>query len=347
MQTAAYVNNGYLKHVTEEDAKSLDIINIAFGTLSGNKLNFDKPHLIDEIDRIRRINPDIRIFLSIGGWGAGGFSTMAGSADGIREFTQSCIDTVREYHLGGIDLDWEYPTFHSAGIDADPSDKENFTALLASLRNALSEEFPDDYKMLTIAAGAGEYYVGAVQIEKITPLLDYISIMTYDMRGQNSPAGYHTALYQPENSRRVCSVDRAVKLFHDAGVPYEKIVIGAAFYSRKWTNIPDGGTNGLGQRCDDPEDKTSGLWGPGFGEISEKLENKNGYTLYRDEEANAPYLYNKEERIFLSYDDEISVRAKAEYAISKNLCGVMYWEHSCDHTRKLLRSLAEAAKGEK
>lgn len=344
MKTAAYVNNGYLKNVTEDDAKALDIINIAFGTVRGNKLHFDKPHLIPEISRIHEANPDIRIFLSIGGWGAGGFSTMAKTAEGIAEFTQSCIDAAREYHLDGIDLDWEYPTFHAAGIDADPSDRENFTALLASLRNALNEAFPEDYKMLTIAAGAGAYYIGAVEIGKITPLLDYISIMTYDMRGQNSPAGHHTALYQPEDSRRVCSVDRAAKLFYDAGVPREKIMIGAAFYSRKWTNIPDGGTNGLGQRCDDPEDKTSGLWGPGFGEISEKLENKNGYVLFRDEAANAPYLYNKVERVFLSYDDEISVAAKAEYAIRNNLFGVMYWEHSCDHTRKLLKALSGAAK---
>lgn len=345
MKTAAYVNNGYLEHVTEEDAKALDIINIAFGTLKGNLLSFDKPHLITEIDRIHQINPDLKIFLSIGGWGAGGFSTMARSADGIAEFTQSCIHAAKEYHLDGIDLDWEYPTFHSAGIDADPSDRENFTSLLASLRNALDAAFPETHKLLTIAAGCGEYYIGAVELDKITPLLDYVSIMTYDLRGQNSPAGHHTALYQPRESRRVCSVDGAVKLFHDAGVPYEKIMVGAAFYSRRWTNIPDGGTHGFGQRCDDPEDKTSGLWGPGFGEISEQLENKNGYILYRDEEANAPYLYNEKERVFLSYDDEISVAAKADYAKKNDLYGIMYWEHSCDPTRKLLKALSEAAKG--
>jgi chitinase len=235
--------------------------------------------------------------------------------------------------LDGIDLDWEYPTIDSAGIDTDPSDRENFTRLLQSLRAALDTAYPDTHKMLTIAAGAGQYYIDGVEIPEITKVLDYISLMTYDMRGAWSPAGHHTALYGSP------SADETVRLFHKAGVPVEKLMIGAAFYSRKWTNIPEGGTHGLGQKCDDPEDRESGMFGPGFSKLAEDYIDKNGYTAFFDEACGASYLYNETERTFISYDDEKSVAAKAEYAEKNGLYGVMYWEHSCDPTRRLMNAL--------
>ena len=334
MKKAAYVWDWYLKTVDEHDAAVLDIINIAFGLVKDDALFFDKPHVPSEIARIHALKPEMKILLSVGGWGAGGFSIMSRTPEGIAKFTASCVDAVETYGLDGIDLDWEYPTIDSAGIDADPSDKYNFTLLLQSLRAALDTAYPDTHKMLTIAAGAGKYYVDAVEIPEITKVLDYISLMTYDMRGAWSPAGHHTALYGSP------SADETVRLFHEAGVPKEKLMIGAAFYSRRWTNIPEGGTHGLGQKCDDPDDRESGMFGPGFAKLAEDYIDKNGYTAYFDEACGASYLYSETERTFISYDDEKSVAAKANYASGHGLYGVMYWEHSCDPTRRLMNALA-------
>jgi len=334
MKKAAYVWDWYLKTVDEHDVSVLDIINIAFGLVKDDALFFDKPHVPSEIARIHALKPELKILLSVGGWGAGGFSIMSRTPEGIAKFTASCVDAVENYGLDGIDLDWEYPTIDSAGIDADPSDKYNFTLLLQSLRAALDTAYPDTHKMLTIAAGAGKYYVDAVEIPEITKVLDYISLMTYDMRGAWSPAGHHTALYGSP------SADETVRLFHEAGVPKEKLMIGAAFYSRRWTNIPEGGTHGLGQKCDNPDDRESGMFGPGFAKLAEAYIDKNGYTAYFDEACGASYLYSETERTFISYDDEKSVAAKAKYASENGLYGVMYWEHSSDPSRRLMNALA-------
>ena len=333
MKKAAYVWDWYLKSVDEHDIAVLDIINIAFGKVKDSVLDFEKPSVPAEIARLHAAKPGMKILLSVGGWGAGGFSVMCRTSEGIAKFAASCTDAVEKYGLDGIDLDWEYPTIDSAGIDADPSDRENFTLLLRALRDALDTAYPDTHKMLTIAAGAGQYYIDGVEIPEITKVLDYISLMTYDMRGAWSPAGHHTALYGSP------SADETVRLFHKAGVPVEKLMIGAAFYSRKWTNIPEGGTHGLGQKCDDPEDRESGMFGPGFSKLAEDYIDKNGYTAFFDEACGASYLYNETERTFISYDDEKSVAAKAEYAEKNGLYGVMYWEHSCDPTRRLMNAL--------
>ena len=89
------------------------------------------------LPRLRAWNPEMKIVLSVGGWGADGFSHMAMTEDGRRKFARSCLDAVEKYNLDGIDIDWEYPCSDAAGIGADPRDKENFTALLAALREYL------------------------------------------------------------------------------------------------------------------------------------------------------------------------------------------------------------------
>lgn len=331
-----------LAAVTEDDAKKLDLINIAFGTIRDGLLWYPSREATKrEIDRLRGYKPGLKILLSVGGWGAGGFSTMAKTPAGIAAFTASCVEAADFMTLDGIDVDWEYPTIGSAGIDHAPEDRENFTALLASLRAALG---PD--RMLTIAAGAGKYMVEAVEIPKIVPLLDYISLMTYDMAGAWTPACHHTALYPSGHPdvRNMC-VDSTVKVFEEAGVPADKLVIGAAFYSRRWTHIPAADNLGFGEKCYDPDDKDSGFWGPGYGEISKLTDpdapESKGWITVRDEKAKARWLYNPEKEEFLSYDDEESVAAKVAYAREKDLAGVMYWEHGSDPTRKLLGAMFE------
>ena len=355
MLICGYVFRG-LDRVTADDARKLDLINIAFGTIRDGLLFY--PHrdeTLTEIKRIREANPDMKFLLSVGGWGAGGFSDMAKTAEGIAAFTASCAQAVRDMTLDGIDIDWEYPTIGSAGIDHAPEDRENFTSLLAALRDMLdglsgpADEAGAGRKMLTIAAGAGKYMTDAVEIGKIVPLLDYISLMTYDMAGGWTPACHHTALYPTGHPDvRNMSVDTTVKLYEEAGVPAEKLVIGAAFYSRRWTHIPAGDNLGFGERCYDPADRDSGLWGPGYGDLVTKYLNHDapeskGWIVVRDEVAHARWMYNPEKEEFLSYDDEESVREKAAYAQNTGLRGVMYWEHGNDPTKKLLAALNEGA----
>ena len=328
---------GSLDKVTADDAGKLDVINIAFGTIKDGLLFYPRTEeTAANIARLKNDNSELKFLLSIGGWGAGGFSTMCKTPEGIAAFTASCMEKAGAMKLDGIDVDWEYPTIGSAGIDYAPEDRENFTALLASLRKALGDE-----KMLTIAAGAGKYFVDATEIPKIVPLLDYISLMTYDLAGAWTPACHHTALYDSDVGNP--SLDSTVKLFSGAGVPKEKLVAGAAFYSRRWTHIKAGENNGFGQKCYDPEDKESGFWGPGYDKILNEYIPSPEWTLSRDEKAHARWLYKASNEEFLSFDDEESCAEKAAYAVNEGLLGIMYWEHGSDSTKKLLAALNKGA----
>lgn len=339
MIKAAYVWARALDGVTDADTAMLNQINLAFGLVKDGVLSFrvgNEEEFIRQMARIRGINPDMKITLSVGGWGAGGFSAMAMTDEGRRAFAASCLDTVNRYSLDGIDIDWEYPTIDWAGIDADPADRENFTHLLQALRDVL----PD--KLVTIAAGCGGYINDSMDLPAIEPILDYVSLMSYDMRGMGAVAGPHTALYSrtgaADDYDRGCG-DMYVKFFEASGIPKAKQILGAAFYSRKWEGVPAGDMHGLGQKG---ATKESGGFGPGYGQLAEDYIGKNGYVLYRDN--GAPYLYKEETGEFICFDDPVSVAEKTHYVKDNGLAGIMYWEHSCDPTKALLTAIDKASK---
>ena len=316
---AAYVFRGFDK-VTPEDLRMLTHINIAFGHCVESEMSIKhfKQSEIDTILTYKQINPNLKLLLSVGGWGAGGFSPMAATPETRQKFADSGIEIMNRLNLDGIDIDWEYPCIGSAGIEYSPDDKQNFTYMLDCVRNTLEQKFKSP--MVTIAVGSGQYFIDSTEMDKVSPLLDYVSLMTYDSHNYKY-CSHHTNLYPMS--------DNTVKRFHEAGVPMENLVLGAAFYSRIWQNVPDNDKHGLGQTAE-----KGGGFGKNFGELYNNYINKNGYTRYWDSEAHAPYLYNGNE--FISYDDEESIRDKCEYIKDKNLAGIMYWEHSCDPTRTLL-----------
>ncbi|MDF2684987.1 MAG: Chitinase [Clostridia bacterium] len=333
---AGYVGDRSLRTVSREDANRLTHINIAFGLVKDNSVTVDHLKNLDCLEVIRNYNPNIKIILSIGGWGAGGFSIAASTEAGRETFAVSAVNIALKYRLDGLDIDWEYPCSNAAGIDCSPEDKHNFTLLLKKIREKLDiiTAYDGSRTILSIAAGAGSYFVRDTEIPEITEILDFISIMTYDMAGGFGEfTGHHTNLYNPksENSIFLFSANEAVKLFNDAGIPFEKIVLGAAFYSRRFDEVENIGT-GLHQRT-----SKGCSFGPTYGMIIEKFKDNDGYRYYWDDTAKAPYLFNGSS--FITFDDPLSIKYKCEYIKEKNLLGIMYWEHGCDNTRELLKSI--------
>jgi chitinase len=323
-----YVWDKELENVTEEDAKILTHINIAFGLVEDGKVKTSHLKNNAQLARIRELNPDIKIVLSVGGWGAGGFSTAVSTPAGQDKFAESAFEAYKTLGLDGIDIDWEYPTIDSAGIDASPDDKYNFTFMLQKIREALPGG-----ALLTIAVGSGEYFIEGTEMDKVQKYLDYVMLMTYDMASTDMTV-HHTNLFDSNDAIKKSSTENSVRIFNEAGVPFEKLVIGAAFYSREWKDVDAPGTDGLYQKKEG--------W-PGFGakfsDLDKNFIDKNGYKRYWDDVAKAPYLFNGTN--FYSYDDEQSIALKCEYVKQKNLLGIMYWEHSCDETRKLLRAISK------
>ena len=184
----AYCWNDALAGFTREDAQRLTHVNLAFGLIEDGLLDLHLLKYLHLLPKLREWNPEMKIVLSVGGWGADGFSHMAMTEEGRRNFAKSCLDAVEKYNLDGIDIDWEYPCNDAAGIGADPRDKENFTALLATLREYLGKD-----RIVSIAVGASQRCIADAQMDKVAEIVDYVQLMTYDMV-DGTRAGHHAAL---------------------------------------------------------------------------------------------------------------------------------------------------------
>lgn len=331
---AGYAVDAKLPDMTKEDLVKLTHLNVAFGHVVDHRISTDHLRNLGLLQEIKREHPGLCILLSVGGWSAGGFSEAAATEAGRASMAESAVRVLTEHPFDGIDLDWEYPCYGEAEIASGPDDKTNFTLLLKTIREALDRKGAEDgrHYLLTIAAGADQYYVDGTEMDEVQKYLDFVQLMTYDMRGGFQVlTGHHTNLYTPTGDLFRISTDASVKMFMRAGVPKDKIVIGAAFYSRVWHQVPDR-NHGLHQMAG-----TTGGYGPDFTTLAKDYINKNGYTRYWDEEARAPYLFNGSSLI--SYDDEESIGHKCEYVKDNDLAGIMFWEYGCDETHRLLDAM--------
>ena len=281
------------------DPTTMTHINYAFGHVTKT---FDGVR-IDNEDRLRKIValkkqcPQLKVLLSVGGWGSGNFSEMAASETLRKAFAKDCQRVVKEFNLDGIDIDWEYPGQNSAGISSSPQDEANFTLLMRDLRNTLGKHL-----LVTCATVSNCAYY---DIEHSHKYMDFINIMSYDMA---NPPHHHSALYRNKLGGW-CTVQEAVEAHLKHGVPASKLVLGMPFYGR--------GENAHYFRTHD----TKG------GHLQERW----------DDFAQVPYLVNSEGKMVLGFDNPRSLAAKCQYALDQGLLGAMYWEYSDDNTQGDLR----------
>lgn len=331
MKILGYATNDSV--ITKQDAMNLTNINVAFGQLTmDGDIEVKHLNILKNLKQIKEWNPDIKVVVSVVPKEPDAFTVCAASQALRDKVGEAAVRLVAEYGFDGVDFDWEYPCVPSNGMNCTKDDRHNFTLLCKAVREHL-DAYGNGY-LVTIAAGADLYYVNCVELPELSTILDYICLMTYDLKcGFHALAGHHTALYSSTGDVFQNSCDQALRLFNAAGVPKEKLLMGAAFYSRKWENIKDR-NHGLLQIA-----KTGGGYGPDYSGLVANCINKNGFVRYWDDEAKAPYLFDGS--TFLSYDDEESIRLKSEYVKNENYGGIFYWEHSGDPSGKLLSIMAE------
>lgn len=335
---------------TTIDVSGITHINFAFGNIRDGEAIFDTtkidgknltPNDLVKLQSLKSKNPDLKVLVSIGGWmWSKGFSDAALTEESRLKFAKSCATFVEEFKLDGIDLDWEYPNQIGAGNTYRPEDTHNFTLLLKATREQLDllaqKESKGNHYLLSIATGADQMYVANVEMGEINKYLDFLNIMTYDFyNGLHTTTGHHSNLKasaSPELDMN--SVVHAVDMHVNAGFPAEKINLGIPFYGRIW--------KGVKTDNNDPLFKKAETVGRGIDYLNfvENI-NANGYTRYWDENAEAPYLWNAEEKTFISYEDEESIALKVDYLKKRGLAGVMFWEYSADHDKKLLNALVK------
>ena len=337
------------------NASSLTHINYAFANIINGEVMFGSEGIdntdmnaddIRALAALKKVNPDLRILVSVGGWGwSGNFSDAALSDSSRNRFAASATRFIKEHSLDGIDIDWEYPNHPGAGNTYRTEDVHNFTLMLECVRKridslAAAEGRKDKY-LLTIATGASEVYAANTELGPLSQYLDFINIMTYDFHhGASYQTGHHANLHlssldAPDGD----ATDKAVELHLKAGVPPAKLNFGIPFYGRIWKGV-EPINNGLYR-----EAATTGAGMP-YAEVLEALDNP-AFTRFYDSSAASPFLWNESDSVFVSYEDVTSIAARMKYVREKGLGGVMFWEYTEDVGGKLLQAITDGLNARK
>lgn len=296
-----------------------------------------------QLEELKRLHPKLKILISLGGWGQSSGFSSAVQPENLHGFVESCINLFIKGQFAegvtvpgifdGIDIDWEYPV--NGGVTpGEPADTANFTAMTEEFRRQMNDLDPK--LLLTAALPAEEECYNNFDLKKIARIMDFVSIMAYDLHWDSEPlTAFHSALFRDPKDATDPKLhnrygDFAVKGFLHAQVPAAKIVFGVPFYGKGWTGV---------------EDTSHGLYQPAQGRATEP-------GTYRDlkalpETADRHYyasavsctLWNNQN--FWSYDCPQSLQVKMKYIRRHHLGGVMFWELSHDTTdSELLKVLA-------
>lgn len=327
-----YAYDGGDLALKDEHAHLVDQLNYSFALIEDGEATGDHWRSIQQVESYLRRNPHIDGVLSVGGWGADGFSDACATVEGRQKLADSILRLMDDHGFVGVDIDWEYPGSSAAGIVSRPEDEENWYQLLALLREGLDDrqaEHGRDY-LLSVAIGCGEEQLQMVDGGRLNKLVDQAVLMTYDLSGFDKITGHHAGLYPNEDRQN--SGAHAVKLLSEGGLAEGKMLLGFPAYARMWRQVTGGGT-GLNQRA-----ATSGNKSISFDEVL-ALEGQ-GYTAHYDEEACAAYWFNGEN--FVSGESQRSIEEKVAWLRARDMLGCAVWSWNSDANSNMLAMLDAA-----
>jgi len=281
---------------------------------------------------LKKINPNLKILISIGGWGwSENFSDAVLTPSSRKKFAKSSVDIMHLHLLDGVDIDWEYPGFKGEDNVFRLEDKENFTLMFQAIREEMDElsKSTKQHYLLTTAIPCFHEFIEKTEMGKLHTYLDYINLMSYDFYVAGDTAGHHTNLFPSSNYNEEESGHKAYMEYTQAGVPASKLVMGMAFYGRSWF-MKSGDNHGINRPVD------TVTRGGGYSLIKDSISKRTGFVRFWDDQAKAAILFNDSTFQLYSFDDEESIMHKCNYVKERNMGGVMFWQYASDPKLYLL-----------
>jgi chitinase len=303
------------------------------GTLDLNRFQLF-PSRIAQIVQLAR-GTDACVLLTIGGpetkWA---FAGATANATVRARFVENIVNTVVEHGYDGIDIDWE---------PLQDSDETQFTAFIRDLRARLDAVVPG--AILTVAVGyewdTSEHKNTTSIVASVIDDLDFIHLIGYALAGpwDGWVTWHNSALFNggerfPRSTKQLPSAEVVVEQYAAAGVPYEKLTLGLAFYGVVW----QGGEGTLTGGVTAPRQS----WTTPPSSLGEEYQYHQiiARSDFRanehwDEIARTPYLSidkpGAAEDLFIPYENPRSIREKVSYAATRGLGGLMIWELRGDY----------------
>ncbi|KAI0112108.1 chitinase [Nemania sp. FL0031] len=288
---------------------------------------------MNRIGSIKMIQPDIEIWVAVGGWAFNDpgpnqltFSEIAASKENTDKFISSLIKMMNTYGFDGIDIDWEYPAAEDRG--GREEDFDNFVTFLERVRKSLSAE--GRKKGISLTLPSSYWYMQHFDIKSLEEHVDWFNLMSYDIHGSWDIDNEWTGPLLNAHTN-LTEIQTALDLLWRNDINPKKVVLGMAYYSRSFTLVDSGCSRpgclvASGGNAGECSATTGVLLHP---EIQDIIKEHN-LTPTLDREA-AVKMVNWGDQ-WASFDDAATWRIKANLARSQCISGVMVWAISQDDT---------------
>ena len=194
----------------------------------------------------------------------------------------------------------------------------------------LREEFNERDYVLSAAVSAVKGRIDSgYDVPRIAESLDFISVMTYFLKGHwDGRVNHHAPLHSIDGEEDSLSAEAALRYWEQLGAPKEKLLMGAPFYGGSFTlknpEDTDPGSESVGPGNAGTFTNEAGFLA--YYEVCLAIEQGN-YQKARDLSGN-PYAYKGDQ--WIGYDDATSLTKKMEFVKSEGYGGALIWAIDLD-----------------
>ncbi|KAJ2864154.1 hypothetical protein GGH94_003102 [Coemansia aciculifera] len=375
---AADVVFGYLPTWQTDKAEGVDLtkythITIAFAIPDENgQITMDNRDGMMKEWMPKISDSHAKVLVSLGGWtGSKYFSPILKDPKKRNRMIDQMTQWMQDHGFDGWDVDYEYPGRQGDSCHTFDAreDTPNFLQFLKDLRHRIDSEFGAGTKLITVATRFQPFDgpQGPMNdVSEFAKYVDYFNPMLYDFNGVwSDTTGPNAPLDYTKGKALQFSFKSSIQSWIDAGIPVSKINAGLPFYGRTVTANSDmANSRDMYQPLsktiprgdgDDKEESDISCGGPKLFSGIWKYTNLRSegvldapdsatapWVRQYDNATNTPWLFNKETKDFVSYDDMASIGAKAEFAAEKGLAGVMIWPITNDYDNELVNAVLTA-----
>ncbi|XP_063623047.1 acidic mammalian chitinase-like [Cydia splendana] len=262
-----------------------------------------KSNSVADLIALKKKNCNLKIMAAIGGWNEGSTNFTALVNDDTLRATlvSNLYNYIDSNGFDGLDLDWEYPA-QRGGADSDKVPKNHLLIIIFF--------FPIQQFLLM-----KQWQVGSASA---------ISFRT--IRGVNAP------LYAQltDDASLNFNVNNSVNVWISNGATPSKLVLGLGAYGKTFTltslNNTSTGAPVTGAGAAGPYVAEAGTYS--YYEICEDQVNNAAEWNITEVEGN--YVYANKDLFWVGYDNPNTIKAKAQYAKTMGLGGIMYWAVDLD-----------------
>lgn len=243
------------------------------------------------------------------------WADLCANAGNRATFVQSAAAFMDKYGFQGIDLDWEYPGEPKRG--GSRADIANFVLLLKDMKTAWGSKYG-----ISLTLAPDYWYLRYFDVAGLEPYVDHFGFMAYDLHGSwDSDVKTLDPIIRGQADIREI-MNNTIPLAY-AGVDFNKIVFGVAWYGRGYT-VTDSSCNTLGCPFSGPSNPakcTNSAGVMSLLEVQEKVKDGATSRLLR-ESAMKELVFDDQ---WIGYDDEETIELKRKFANNYCFGGLMAW----------------------